>query len=77
MVQVSNPAARIILVSENDGTEAKKYGAKVSNPAADIRLVSENYGIEYRKDGATEMVFLDKGVKNPYSAVVGIRDFSP
>ena len=61
--QVSNPAADISLVSENNGIEAKKYGAQVSNPAADIILVSENDGIGFKKDGATETVFWYKGVK--------------
>ena len=61
LAHVSNPAAKISLVGENDDIEAKKYGALVSNPASEISLVSENDGIEAKKYGATETVQWDKG----------------
>ena len=73
MAHVSNPAAKISLVGENDDIEAKKYGALVSNLASEISLVSENDGIEAKKYGETETFQWDKGGNYASSAVGGIR----
>ena len=73
LAHVSNLAAHISLLSENDGIESNKDGAQLSNPAAEIILVSENDGIEAKEYGVSEKVPWDKGGKYPSSAVGGIR----